>query len=271
MCCKPSTTNFFSFPNTTLRHIYKYKTSVSPFRFSHSLPYLWMAKLFVIGYGIVLGLWMGLSPALAGESAFPEATHQNIPILGTTMNHQWERVGIVAEVEIQFEKRADQHAMQVHFATHPGRFSTTARQSVLQAISHAAAASGMKTNSWNITLTLPYPGVTLYGESLSAMVALSVLAFAKGDPLPHDRVLTGTITPDGHIGVVGGVPLKVAAASKEHLQRVLIPDEQDVADGDWHTPFLMQVSPVNSIHQAYLGLTDRPLLPTVTLSSSPSY
>ncbi len=182
-----------------------------------------------------------------------------IPILGTTYNQDWEPVGVVAKVDILFEKRWDHEGLRIQFATQPGRFSETAQKAVIQAISRVADASELDAQSWTVTLSLPYPGVTMYGESLSAMVALSVMAMAKGDPLPPDRVVTGTVTSDGHIGTVGGVPLKILAAHKEHLRRVLIPEERDVADGDWENPFLMEVTPVGSIRMAYQQLTDRPL------------
>jgi predicted S18 family serine protease len=110
-----------------------------------------------------------------------------------------------------------------------------------------------------VVLTVPYQGVTVYGASLSAMVGLTVVALAKGDPIPGDRVITGTVTATGEIGPVGGVPLKVKAAYEGHLSRVLIPDEQDIADSDWRTPFLMQVSPVRSLSEAYKALTGHPL------------
>jgi hypothetical protein len=45
------------------------------------------------------------------------------------------------------------------------------------------------------------------------------------------------------------------------MRRVLVPDELDTADGDWITPFLVQVSPVGSVSEAYQALTDQPLLP----------
>jgi predicted S18 family serine protease len=71
--------------------------------------------------------------------------------------------------------------------------------------------------------------------------------------------MTGAVTPDGHIAPVGAVPLKVTAASEAHMRRVLVPDELDVTDADWQTPFLVQVSPVSSVSQAYEALTDHPL------------
>ena len=110
-------------------------------------------------------------------------------------------------------------------------------------------------------LSVPYVGVTIYGDSLSAMISVSVLAMAKGESIPSDRVITGAVSPDGHIVPVGSLPLKVAAANEAHLRRVVIPEEIDMTDSDWRTPFLMQISPVGSISEAYQALTDHPLRP----------
>lgn len=222
---------------------------------------------------IVVGvvLWSSLiAPAFAGDSIRQGVTQRvTVPILGTTLNRHWEQIGVVAEVEIQFERRNDQNGLQVKFQKSPGRFSPLAQQSVQEAISQVVKASHLNPKSWTVILTLPYQGLTMYGESLSGMVGLSVLALAKGDPVPQGRVLTGTITSNGHIGVVGGVPLKIEAAYENHLLKVLIPEEIDVADGSWENPFLMEISPVGTIHKAYLALTDRSLeSPPVTMPVS---
>lgn len=119
--------------------------------------------------------------------------------------------------------------------------------------------ANLNTDSWTVRFTLPYAGVTLYGESLSAMAAMSVVALAKGEMIHTDMVMTGTVTSEGAIGTVGGIPLKIVAAYEEHFRRVLIPEELDVADSDWETPFLMHVSPVKSVDRAYFALTDHPL------------
>jgi len=221
---------------------------------------------------VLLVCGLGL-PAIAAERIIPASISSiqrvTIPILGTTINRHWEQVGVVAEVQIQFERRQDHKGLQVFFRQSPGRFSQTAQQAVHQAINQVIKVSHLDAGSWSVTLTLPYQGLTMYGESLSGMVGLSVLALAKGDPLPQGRVLTGTITSTGQIGVVGGVPLKIEAAHEMHLHKVLIPEEIDVADGDWNTPFLMHVSPVGTIQQAYRALTGRSLeTPPVTPSLS---
>ena len=109
-------------------------------------------------------------------------------------------------------------------------------------------------------LQVPILGTSLNTHHLpmglvSAMVALSVVAMAKGEPPLEGRILTGSITDQGHIGAVGGLQLKILAAYYQRFQRVFIPSVYDERDGDWRTPFLMHVSPVRTVEEAYLGLT----------------
>ena len=209
---------------------------------------------------IILFLSTPLSFVQAKETLDPsKGQHLVIPILGTTLNQDWVPEGIVAEIHADFYERKDHDGLDIQFEQAPGHFSDLAKLSVTEAIAWVAEAANLNTDSWTVRFTLPYRGVTLYGESLSAMAALSVVAAAKHDPLHSDTVITGTVTSDGHIGAVGGVPLKITAAYKEHFRRVVIPEEQDVGDGDWHTPFLMQVSPLSSLSKAYWALTDHPL------------
>ncbi len=210
-------------------------------------------------FGIVF-VTMPLPVDAAPELSSPlKHVRTAIPILGTTTNEEAEPVGIVAEIELEFFERRDHDGLDVQFQTTPGNFSPYAQQSVIQALQRVVEAAGLNPDSWTIRFRLPYPGVTLYGESLSAMAALNIVALAKNEPVDERTVLTGTVTPDGHVGTVGGVPLKILAAHEQHFRKVLIPEEPDVADDDWETPFLMNVQPVRSISKAYLALTNRPL------------
>ena len=209
----------------------------------------------------ILFVVCGVSGSQGGEAAeiHPAPIRTAIPILGTTMNEDAEPTGIVAEIELEFLQRSDHDGLNVQFQTTPGKFSPYAQQSVIQALYRVVEAAGINPDSWTVRFQLPYPGVTLYGESLSAMAALTIVSLAKNEPIDAETVLTGTVTADGHLGTVGGVPLKIIAAYEKHFQKVLIPEEPDVADGDWKTPFLMEVRPVGSISNAYLALTNRPL------------
>lgn len=180
-------------------------------------------------------------------------SRQLIPILGLTTDDR--AIGTVTYLALSFEERSDRAGLLVHFQNGPGRFSRMAQTSMNQAIRRAARTLGLSTDSWSVTLAVPYAGMTIYGESLSAMVGLSVVALAQGEVIPRDRVITGTITPDGRIGSVGGVALKMAAAKQASLHMVLVPEKQEIAGGNWEALSSMQVSQIDSVSQAYQALT----------------
>jgi predicted S18 family serine protease len=121
-----------------------------------------------------------------------------------------------------------------------------------EAIATTARALGLSSDSWSVGLGALEPGLIIDGPSLSAMVGLAVAAMAKGESIPRNRVITGTITSDGHIGPVGGVGLKVLAARQAGLQMVLVPsvDKRKV-----RAPDDTQVFTVSSVRQAYEALT----------------
>ena len=210
----------------------------------------WFSVIFLMGM-VILG-----SPGkVYAKTIANQIPHLTVPILGTSFNQQRQPIGLVSKIEIEIQKRQDQHGLQIQFHTEPGQFSLLARKSIHQAITRALRAANLSSESWTILLMFPYKGLTMYGESLSAMVGLSVVAMAKGEPLLEGRTLTGTITDEGTIGSVSGVQLKILAAYHEHFQRVLVPGVYDEREGDWRIPFLMHVSPVSTIEEAYQGLT----------------
>ncbi len=213
--------------------------------------------------GTRVAFWLTLLVSLSVlvASAYPQdkQREQLIPILGVTMGEK--PTGMVEFLILSFEDRHDRAGLSIQFRNAPGRFSRMAQTAVEQAIYRTANVAGLSTDSWTVVLSVPHSGLTVYGESLSAMVALSVVALAKGEPIPSDRVITGAVTPDGQIAAVGGLSFKVAAAGEAHLSRVLVPDDLGQAENDWRTPFLVHVTPVASISQAYYALTDHPLHP----------
>ncbi|MBD0315647.1 MAG: hypothetical protein ICV75_03055 [Nitrospiraceae bacterium] len=195
------------------------------------------------------------APASIGPSLIQQ--DRSIPILGVTLSERGP-VGIVAKIDLHFEERPDRSGLMVMFVTGAGKFSPKAQTSVQQALYRAARAAKISTDSWTVRLSAPQD-VTVYGDSLSAMIALTVIAIVKQEPIVEDHVITGGITPEGQISKVGGLSLKIAAAKAAHIRRVVVSDEVDPTEGDWPIPFLMQVSPVRSIHQAYLALTGHQL------------
>ena len=166
------------------------------------------------------------------------------------------RQGAVGELVVAWEERPDHRGMIVSFLQGHGSFSSDTELAILGAIDRAARAAGLRTDSWTVNFAVHEPAGVIYGDSLSGLVGLTVIALAKGDFIPLDRTMTGTIAPDGSIGPVSSVPLKIEAASRKHLRRVIVPDMLDVTDSDWYTPFLMRISPIRSAAVAYQALTD---------------
>ena len=215
-------------------------------------------KALIVGLGMIGMVWWG--PGILAKPTPNQILHLQIPILGTSVNSQHAPMGLVSNIVIDLFKRRDQGGLRIQFHTEPGQFSLLARKATHHAITRALEAAHLPVDSLTIQLKFPYVGLTVYGESLSAMVALSVVAMAKGESLLEGRILTGTITDQGLIGSVGGLQLKILAAYRQHFRRVFVPSVYDERDGDWQTPFLMQVSPVRTVEEAYLGLTGFQLL-----------
>ncbi len=208
---------------------------------------------------VVVVLICGLCGDLRAKPSTRQIPHLTIPILGVSLNQHRQPVGRVSNIVIDIDRRQDQNGLQIQFHTEPGNFSLLARKAVHQAIVNSLREANLSGESLTILLGFPYPGMTMYGESLSAMVGLSVVAMLKGDHVLKGRTLTGTITDHGAIGPVSGIQLKLLAAYHENFQRVFVPSAYDEQDGDWRTPFLMHVSPVSTIDEAYQGLTGHQL------------
>jgi predicted S18 family serine protease len=212
-----------------------------------------LAMVFGLAFG-AFGLDLSVAPPMA--TAGMERT-QVINFLGVSVPRDardYSR-GAVGQLTVGWEQRKDNHGIMVSFLQGKGSLSSATELAILLAIDRAARAAGMRTDSWTVTFRVREPAGIIYGDSLSGLAGLTVIALANGDFIPSDRTMTGTITSDGGIGPVSSIPLKIEAAFRKHLRRVIIPDELDVTDSDWVNPFLMQVSPTQSAAVAYQALT----------------
>lgn len=191
-----------------------------------------------------------LAPLGTIAEAHEGPREQYVPVLGVTMGEK--PAGIVIYVMVLFTERRDAEGLEVHFLTGPGRFAQKTQAATVQAIGGAARALGLSTDSWSVGLSVPYPDLVIEGDSLSAMIGLSVAAMAKREAIPRHRVISGTVTADGRIGPVGNVSLKIAAAYQAGLHLVLMPP---TSLGKGKMPYLTRVSSVGTVLQAYQALT----------------
>jgi len=184
-----------------------------------------------------------------GQAESPRR-EQLIPILAVTTGAS--AIGAVIHIVVAFEERPDQSGLNVIFHTTPGRFTSLAQTAIQDAVVHAAWSLDLSSDSWTVALTVPYPDMTIGSDSLSGMVARSVLLMlAQGLPVPFHTVLIGTITPDGSIAPVGAVPLKLAAAHTANIRRVLVSDRQMAREDHIRMSSSMQIYPVQSVKEAF--------------------
>jgi hypothetical protein len=204
---------------------------------------------------------------LIDGQAYGASREQLIPILGVTTGQN--QIGTVSYVRISFDERQDQLGLMLHFHTAPGRFSRMAQTSIEQGIRRSARSLGISTDSWTVDLSVPYAGMTIYGNSVSGMVSLSVVAMAQGKTVPTGYVLTGTVTPDGEIGPVGSIPLKVQAARAAKLRRVVVSKQTPATENAGNLPVSIQVSPVQSVPEALDALTDSSPMESAITEAAP--
>lgn len=192
--------------------------------------------------------------SLIEGQGYGASREQLIPILGVTTGQN--QIGMVSYVRISFEERQDQGGLMLHFNTAPGRFSRMAQTSIEQGIRQSGRSLGISTDSWTVELSVPYAGMTIYGDSMSAMVSLSIAAMAQGKTVPAGYVLTGTVTSNGEIGQAGSVPLKIQAARTARLRRVVVSKQTSAVEHADNLPISIQISPVLSVQDALNALTD---------------
>jgi len=93
------------------------------------------------------------------------------------------------------------------------------------AASAAAAAVGAMVSGLNPGRVDVDFGVTgpIDGPSAGGVLTVGVLAALLDAPIRGDMTMTGTISPDGSIGPVGGISLKLQAAADQGYRTVLLP------------------------------------------------
>lgn len=188
-----------------------------------------------------------------GKSASRSTASQCIPILGAST--LTSMTGVVFFVTVTVEHRLDRKGLIVSFPGAPDSFSPRAQEAIVQGVTRAARSLELPTESWTVTVSHSYRGMTVHGDSLEAMLGLSVAALAQGYSVPEGLAMTGTITPDGRIGSVGALPHKLLAAGLADIRKVLVAEQHGHHDWQDGQGLLPHVLPVRSVRDAYALFT----------------
>lgn len=219
-----------------------------------------MAKLtvpFRLLFMLVLAVLHAI-PTYAGNS-----TIVSMPALGV----QGEGLpGVVNYILVQLDHVAGQSGPTVQFnevnlggGSFVGEEWKEGARRAVRAVVHAVGDNG---HDWLITIKNRSVTSLTDGMSASAAVAVAIMAAYRGDVLRSDIALSGQITPDGRLDVVGGLPMKIEAAANAHYQTIIVPRDQPLTS-DWVSSMevasrrRVQLIHVATLDEAYHAMTIR--------------
>jgi hypothetical protein len=129
----------------------------------------------------------------------------------------------------------------------------------VRAVTHTVGDSG---HDWLGTIKNRSATSLTDGMSASAAVAVAIMAAYRGDAIRSDVALSGQITPDGRLDVVGGLPVKIKAAANTHYRTIIVPRDQPLTP-DWISTMdvasrrRVQLIQVGTLDEAYQAMTVR--------------
>lgn len=132
-----------------------------------------------------------------------------------------ETHGKISYLPMKFSRTSDDKPLRVMISDDTPSGSG---QSIHSSVWLAAVTAAMLRNDTmhGVTISVEFSG-NVDGPSAGGVTCLALLSAIDGRELPQDFAMTGTILPDGTIGVVGGVPEKMRAAAKAGVKRIFIP------------------------------------------------
>ena len=165
---------------------------------------------------------------------------------------------------MQYSRKPSGDALRVLIADDtPGGSGEMIRGCVWMAATTAAMLKNDPLNG--VRLTVEFSG-DVDGPSAGGITCLAILLAMERKEIPGDFAMTGTIMPDGTIGLVGGVAKKIRGAALKGVKRVCIPaflrwEKQD--DGSYVDLFTccedagVKVYPIRTVEEAYRIVTGR--------------
>ena len=190
-----------------------------------------------------------------------------VPALWAGTNSAGEPVGGIEPVEVLLSEGGPP-GLQLDLTTIEAQGAGASWNSATASASVVSLfLSGADPEEFNISFRITGP---IDGPSAGGVLTVGLLAALKDEPLDKDVTMTGTISPDGSIGAVGGVPTKIEAAKKAGFDTVLVPTSNfessvpssEFADlAEFGRSLDIEVIPVSTVSEAYLEFTGEPFTP----------
>ena len=219
-----------------------------------------MAKL-IVPVRLLCILMLAAMPAIPASAGSSNIV--SVPTLGV----QGEGLpGIVNYILVQLDHVASQGGPTIQFnEVHLGggsRVSEEWKEGARRAVRAVLHAMGDSGHDWLITIKNSSATSMTDGMSASAAVAVAIMAAYRGDVIRSDVALSGQITPDGRLDVVGGLPVKIEAAANAQYRTIIFPRDQ-VLMPDWVSSTdvasrrRVQLIQAGTLDEAYQAMTVR--------------
>ena len=142
----------------------------------------------------------------------------DLPVMVVT---QGGRAGKLVGLPFRIERTANGTPLRVLISNDAAAGASDTAQSSVWMAAMAAVVNRNDALS-GVRITMEYSDF-MDGPSAGAVTCLAILSALDGRAFPDDFAMTGTIMPDGTVGCVGGVHLKLRAAIAAGKRRFCIP------------------------------------------------
>ncbi|MGC8496215.1 MAG: S16 family serine protease [Candidatus Micrarchaeia archaeon] len=105
----------------------------------------------------------------------------------------------------------------------PLEVGSSTQQSALVAAQYACSYLGLNFSSYNFTYYISNASMNVSGPSAGTAMTLLAISALSHRPLRQDFTVTGTISPSGQVGEIGGVYDKAQAAHLKGMEFVIVP------------------------------------------------
>lgn len=191
---------------------------------------------FLLGVGLIA---LTAYPALA-ESMSPVVT---VPVVGVFHYDNAAQGEVLPAVFVQVEYREDQEPLRVTLKHRPGMIDANYQERLETAIRIGLAR--LNHEAKGLTVSIGFASKFRFtGGSLLGAVVIGTVAALEGRPLAPNMVLTGTVEPDGSLGAIADLDVKIAGAG---AYTVLYPSSQLR-----NAPHHLMSRPVRTLQEARL-------------------
>ncbi len=227
-------------------------------------------KSFVTAHFLALTSVIVLVAGACSTSATPtESPMVTVPALWAGENADGQLVGGIEQATVQVSPGSGAFTLDLNQIADKGAGDRWTAATTVAAMV-ATLFSGRDPRTINLDYSVSGP---IDGTSAGAVLTVGSLAAINQVPLLPRITMTGTISSDGTVGTVEGVPTKVKAAADAGYDTVLLPVgsvlQEDPGTGvprdmtSYGESLGVTVRPVGDLAEAYRIFTGQPLAPPV--------